>query len=92
MKKLFTVQYSQAQDKFFLTEKDEPVHGVPFDVPIIDTENNTVIELGAVMVDTEIIQASKTNSTKFCKILLTTHLQGINMGFYTIVIHFNRII
>jgi uncharacterized protein (TIGR02145 family) len=65
MKKLFTVQYSKTKDRFFLTEKDEPVQGIPFDVPIIDAENNTVIELGAIMVDTEVIQASKPSQLSF---------------------------
>jgi len=65
MKSLFTVQYSHALDKFFLTEKENPENGAPFDIPIIDSENNTVIELGAFMVDKEQIGCSKPSKIVF---------------------------
>jgi uncharacterized protein (TIGR02145 family) len=65
MKSLFTVQYSHALDKFFLTEKENPEQGAPFDIPIIDSENNSIIELGAFMVDKEQIECSKPSKIVF---------------------------
>ncbi len=59
MKSFFTVQYSHALDKFFLTEMENPEQGTPFDIPIIDCENGSSIEIGSFMIDTEIIECSK---------------------------------
>ncbi len=64
-KSLFTVQYSTALDKFFLTEKENPENGVPFDIPVIDCENNSIIKLGSIMVDKDKIECSKPGQLTF---------------------------